>query len=59
MLSFSFFFFAEISCPFELSRVPSKIQRALSAFACAEPQDRSIIPDVHHSCTCWKFAAAK
>jgi hypothetical protein len=33
MLRFSFFFFAEVGCPFEFSRVSSKIQGTFSAFA--------------------------
>jgi hypothetical protein len=58
-LGFSFLFFTEIFCPFELARVSSKLQRALFAFAGAEPQEGSIVFDVHHARAGWEFVTAK
>ena len=58
-LPFSLLFLAEVLCPFELSRVSSKKQGTLLTFARTEPQDGSVVLDVHHACACWEFSPAK
>jgi hypothetical protein len=59
VLAFAFLFFTEILRPFELTRISSKFQRALLAFARAEPQNGSIILDVHHTRASWEIVTAK
>jgi hypothetical protein len=58
-LGFAFFFFAEVLRPLQLPRVPPELQRALLAFAAAEPQDGAVVLDVHHACACWEVVSAE
>jgi len=58
-LGFALFFFAEVLRPLQLSSIPAKVERALFAFVRAEPQDRSVVLDVHHACAGWEVGAAK
>lgn len=59
VLASSFLFFAEVLGPFELACVSFEFQRAFFAFARAEPQDGSVVFDVHHACAGWEVVAAE
>jgi len=58
-LCFAFFFFAVVSCPWKFSRIATKFETVFAAFTAAEPENRAIIPYVHHARAVWKIVPAE
>ena len=58
-LGFAFFFFPEVGCPLELTRVTFEAERAFLAFTCVKPQNSAVVLNEHHSSARWKFGTAE